>query len=178
MDPIDAYIPPVLQARQQLQKAGEVMGAAAATAPPPPPPAPQRRLPAPSRHVHDGVQPSLILKQSAPMLHVKERHIAARCPEEGDAARLLPCHVAPGKVQVCGQCAGKDPAAARTLLREGAFEGLRDNVKALGEYAVANGTAKDASTLAGTFFLALEAYDYRWIDPCLTHPTPTPCPSG
>lgn len=31
LDPVDSYIPPVLQARQQLQKAGEVMGEAAST---------------------------------------------------------------------------------------------------------------------------------------------------
>ncbi len=95
--------------------------------------------------------------------------------------QLGSCHTrsfAPGKVRICGQSAGKDPAAGRTLLREGAFEGLRDNVKALGEYAVANGTAKDASTLAGAFFMALEAYDYRCIHPRLTHPASTLCPPG
>ena len=27
LDPLDTYVPPVLQARQQLQKSGEIMGA-------------------------------------------------------------------------------------------------------------------------------------------------------
>lgn len=47
------------------------------------------------------------------------------------------------------------------MLREGAFDGLRDNIRALGEYAVQNGSAKEAPTLVKGFFVALETYDRR-----------------
>jgi hypothetical protein len=33
LDPLDTYVPPVLQARQQLQKSGEIMGAHPTCAP-------------------------------------------------------------------------------------------------------------------------------------------------
>ena len=45
------------------------------------------------------------------------------------------------------------------MLRSGAFAGLRDNIRALGEYAVQNGAAKDAGTLVQGFFRKLEAFD-------------------
>lgn len=53
-----------------------------------------------------------------------------------------------------------DPAEARRLLRSGAFEGLRDNVRAVGEYAAA--AAAPAPTLASAtdFFAAVQALDF------------------
>ena len=60
-----------------------------------------------------------------------------------------------------------DPVEARLLLRSGAFEGLRDNVRAVGEYAVAAVTAAGASPastttarLAPDFFAAVQALDF------------------
>lgn len=83
LDPIDSYLPPVLQARKQLVKAGEIMG--------------------------------------------------------------------------------RDPAAAKTLLREGAFDGLRDNIRAIGEIAAQNNVA-DATATVNAFFKALESYDFRLFE--------------
>lgn len=63
-----------------------------------------------------------------------------------------------------------DPGEARLLLRSGAFEGLRDNVRAVGEYAVtaaataAAGAAPAPATppvrLAPDFFAAVQALDF------------------
>lgn len=58
--------------------------------------------------------------------------------------------------------AAGDPKAARQLLRTGAFNGLRDNVRALGEYAVSAAAAADKETAAGLVpatFKALEDLD-------------------
>jgi hypothetical protein len=63
-----------------------------------------------------------------------------------------------------------DPKEARRLLRSGAFEGLRDNVRAIGEYAAAAASADGAGQpqaprppppqrLAADFFTALESLD-------------------
>lgn len=54
-----------------------------------------------------------------------------------------------------------DPNEARRLLRSGAFEGLRDNVRALGEYAAAAaaGGGKPPA-LAADFFSAVQALDF------------------
>lgn len=49
--------------------------------------------------------------------------------------------------------------AARSLLREGAFIGLRDNIRAVGEYA-ADSIGKDtAKARVAGFFKAIEAVD-------------------
>lgn len=50
------------------------------------------------------------------------------------------------------------PEDARALLRSGPFSGLRDNIRAIGEYAVAGG-APDAQGLVASFFKELEALD-------------------
>jgi phage-related tail fiber protein len=59
--------------------------------------------------------------------------------------------------------AAGDPKAARQLLRTGAFNGLRDNVRALGEYAItAAAVDADKETAAGLVpatFKALEDLD-------------------
>lgn len=52
-----------------------------------------------------------------------------------------------------------DPARAREQLRVGAFSALRDNVRALGEYAQQSGAVKDAGVLVNGFFRKLEAFD-------------------
>jgi hypothetical protein len=52
-----------------------------------------------------------------------------------------------------------DASGARASLRSGAFNGLRDNVRALGEYAVTNGAAADAGALVNGFFQKIEAFD-------------------
>jgi hypothetical protein len=54
--------------------------------------------------------------------------------------------------------AADDAAGARESLRSGAFSGVRDNVRAVGEYAQQAG-AKDASGLVNGFFRKLEAFD-------------------
>lgn len=60
----------------------------------------------------------------------------------------------------------KDPSAARQQLRSGPFSGMRDNIRALGQYAAlpaADGGAglseADAGQLVSGFFRALEDYD-------------------
>lgn len=57
------------------------------------------------------------------------------------------------------QIMGDNVEGARELLRSGAFSGLRENIRALGEYAVINGKVKDAAPLVNGFFRALEEYD-------------------
>lgn len=59
-----------------------------------------------------------------------------------------------------GQVMLSDVTGARQLLRTGAFSGLRDNVRALGEYAVKNGRSSTARELVTGFFTALESYDF------------------
>lgn len=66
----------------------------------------------------------------------------------------------------CCLPAGKDPSAARQLLRSGPFSGMRENIRALGQYAAlpaAEGGAglseADAGQLVSGFFRALEEYD-------------------
>jgi hypothetical protein len=64
-----------------------------------------------------------------------------------------------------------EPATARALLRSGPFDGLRESIRALGEYAAeaaaANGGAVAggaASKLVGGFFTSLDAYDLVLAD--------------
>ncbi|EIE25208.1 hypothetical protein COCSUDRAFT_61447 [Coccomyxa subellipsoidea C-169] len=67
-------------------------------------------------------------------------------------------------VQVCASYnAGEDPVEARVALRSGAFEGLRDNVRALGEYAASNKSAseQEAKELVDRAFGALQDYDFE-----------------
>jgi len=52
-----------------------------------------------------------------------------------------------------------DPEFTRSLLRGGAFVGMRENVRVLGEYAVINGKAEQAAPLVNGFFRAVEDYD-------------------
>jgi len=53
-----------------------------------------------------------------------------------------------------------NPRDARILLRSGAFEGLRDNVRAVGEFAAASGNAAAAAAPA-SFFGAVQTLDYE-----------------
>lgn len=69
-------------------------------------------------------------------------------------------------VLLCALLAAQDPSAARQQLRSGPFRGLRDNIRALGQYAAlpaADGGAGisegDASQLVQAFFRALEDFD-------------------
>jgi hypothetical protein len=64
-------------------------------------------------------------------------------------------HVASANTQVMVS----QPEVARDLLRKGAFDGLRENVRALGEYAVTNGQAESSGPLVNNLFKALEGYD-------------------
>lgn len=94
LDPIDTYIPTVLQARKQLVKAGTIM------------------------------------KQNA--------------------------------------------SDARTLLRKGSFSGLRDTVKALGEFATEAGMPQDkAGQLVNNFLASLQTFDNTLIS-SLRNKTPVP----
>jgi len=52
-----------------------------------------------------------------------------------------------------------DLQKARELLRSGAFDGLRDNIRALGDYAEQGGN-KDAKKLVDDFFLASQDFDF------------------
>lgn len=91
LDPLDTYVPPVLQARQQLQKSGEIMGACdtcTCTA---------GSIPHPRR-------------KQCPFVDFYDKHL-----DTSDFVTLM--------------CAGKDAGSARSLLREGAFDGLRDNIR-------------------------------------------------
>lgn len=54
---------------------------------------------------------------------------------------------------------GNDAKAARALLRSGPFNGLRDNIRAIGEYAASSSQLADASSLVGGFFKQLEDFD-------------------
>lgn len=56
-----------------------------------------------------------------------------------------------------------DPKAARELLRTGALGSVRDNVRALGEYAVKNGAVSSAGELVTSFFMSLEEYDQKLL---------------
>lgn len=58
-----------------------------------------------------------------------------------------------------GEVMATDVAAARALLRQGAFAGVRDNIRALGEYAVQAGQTAAAAQLVPGFFTALNEYD-------------------
>ncbi|KAK9909058.1 hypothetical protein WJX75_006607 [Coccomyxa subellipsoidea] len=62
-----------------------------------------------------------------------------------------------------GELMGEDPVEARVALRSGAFEGLRDNVRALGEYAASNKSAseQEAKELVERAFGALQDYDFE-----------------
>ncbi|GAB4821426.1 hypothetical protein N2152v2_008472 [Parachlorella kessleri] len=67
---------------------------------------------------------------------------------------------AKGQLIRSGYLLAQDPNSARVMLREGAFAGLRDNVRAVGEYAGQQGHAEEGSAAVTGFFKALEAYDY------------------
>ncbi|BDA41458.1 hypothetical protein COCOBI_02-2380 [Coccomyxa sp. Obi] len=62
-----------------------------------------------------------------------------------------------------GQLMGEDPVEARVALRSGAFEGLRDNVRALGEYAASNksATEQEAKELVAQAFGTLQDFDFE-----------------
>ncbi|GLC40750.1 hypothetical protein PLESTB_000026400 [Pleodorina starrii] len=66
--------------------------------------------------------------------------------------------------------AAKDVGAARELLRQGPFSGLRDNVRAIGEYAARDGRTTEVGPLVTGFFKALESYDQLLYD-CLREKT-------
>lgn len=99
---------------------------------------------------------------------------ALACCSRRSSGMLQPSPYTGGRPRAHGQrprvpcClpAGKDPSAARQLLRSGPFSGMRDNIRALGQYAAlpaAEGGAglseADAGQLVTGFFRALEEYD-------------------
>ncbi|KAG2435721.1 hypothetical protein HXX76_006918 [Chlamydomonas incerta] len=55
--------------------------------------------------------------------------------------------------------AAQDVGAARELLRSGPYNGLRDNIRAIGEYAARDGRTTEVGPLVTGFFKALEGYD-------------------
>ncbi|KXZ55550.1 hypothetical protein GPECTOR_2g1099 [Gonium pectorale] len=60
--------------------------------------------------------------------------------------------------------AAKDVGAARELLRQGPYNGLRDNIRAIGEYAARDGRTTEVGPLVTGFFKSLEAYDQLLLD--------------
>ncbi|KAK9826631.1 hypothetical protein WJX74_006860 [Apatococcus lobatus] len=62
------------------------------------------------------------------------------------------------QLQKAGNVMGQDAQSARLLLRDGAFSGLRDNIKALGTYA--GRAKKEDGKLADNFFSAVQSYDF------------------
>ncbi len=80
-----------------------------------------------------------------------------------------------GCIEQCVNCflTGDSPVTARDLLRSGPFSGLRDNIRAIGEYAAAAATgaaggsgsssssssSTDAGALVLGFFKELEGLD-------------------
>ncbi|KAG1663207.1 hypothetical protein FOA52_011300 [Chlamydomonas sp. UWO 241] len=69
---------------------------------------------------------------------------------------------AQAQLAASGGLMGSNKEAARTLLRTGAFSGLRDNIRAVGEFAeqAPGATKESASNLVSTFFIELSDYDY------------------
>lgn len=68
----------------------------------------------------------------------------------------------------------QDAQGARTLLRKGSFSGLRDTVKALGEFATDAGMPQDkASQLVSSFLSSLQTLDNTLIS-SLRSKTPVP----
>ncbi|KAG2451303.1 hypothetical protein HYH02_003909 [Chlamydomonas schloesseri] len=57
------------------------------------------------------------------------------------------------------EVAAQDVGAARELLRSGPYSGLRDNIRAIGEYAARDGRTTEVGPLVTGFFKALEDYD-------------------
>lgn len=57
----------------------------------------------------------------------------------------------------------QDPDAARKLLRTGSFAGLRDNVRAVGQYAAKASGKEAGDTLVAAFFGALQEFDYQLL---------------
>lgn len=54
----------------------------------------------------------------------------------------------------------QDAEAARGLLRSGPFSGLRDNVRAVGQYAGQASSQEQGDTLVGGFFTNLQDFDF------------------
>ncbi len=52
-----------------------------------------------------------------------------------------------------------EPGKARDLLRQGAFDGLRESIRALGSYAETNNPGTQSAPLVQGFFRCLEDYD-------------------
>lgn len=76
---------------------------------------------------------------------------------------LPPLVAARGQLIRSGYLLAQDPGAARAMLREGAFSGLRDNIRAVGDYAQRQGQGDEGAALVTAFFKALEAYDYSLL---------------
>ncbi|GIL52577.1 hypothetical protein Vafri_8401 [Volvox africanus] len=70
--------------------------------------------------------------------------------------------------------AAKDVGAARDLLRQGPYSGLRDNIRAIGEYAARDGRTNEVGPLVTGFFKALESYDQLLYDALRERTTPRP----
>ncbi|EFJ49401.1 hypothetical protein VOLCADRAFT_117192 [Volvox carteri f. nagariensis] len=70
--------------------------------------------------------------------------------------------------------AAKDVGAARELLRQGPFSGLRDNIRAIGEYAARDGRTTEVGPLVTGFFKALESYDQLLYNALRDKATPKP----
>ncbi|KAK9787744.1 hypothetical protein WJX73_009949 [Symbiochloris irregularis] len=64
------------------------------------------------------------------------------------------------QLERAGDVMGLDPKAARDLLRGGEFGGLRDCIRALGQYAQAEQTKSKADNLVQDVFRDLEAFDF------------------
>lgn len=64
-----------------------------------------------------------------------------------------------GQLIRVGRVMLQDPEAARKLLRSGAFAGMRDNVRSLGEYASQRAGNSSGTELVKGFFTELEGLD-------------------
>lgn len=160
LDPLDTYVPLVLEARDVLAELDTVMGE-------------------PCNTIHASALVCNTCAQHAqqvqPSTAVCCRHVTLDCctcdmamlAASQEVALAHRCqasrHCHPAR---CCLPAVKEPSAARQLLRSGPFRGMRDNIRALGQYAAlpaAEGGAglseSDAGQLVSGFFQALEGYD-------------------
>lgn len=160
LDPLETYVPLVLQAQEQLLALKGNIGA------------PPRRQTAVSRGDSTASSEGGVWKQPvhvgqlALYQHMCERVAAPTCPQAvvsgAPPASLVhhpSKHAPPRSAAPFTRNPVADLTSSRDALRSGAFSGLRDNIRALGEYAVQNGAAADAGALVNGFFRKLEAFD-------------------
>lgn len=166
LDPLDTYVPLVLEARDVLAELDGIMGENTSTW--------QQQV---DGRISWPQQPSCWRWPQSTMLATVAAlsacaHVSSTSPLRTRAGGAQPDHTIcyqPDSDWCTAPCcvpAVQDPSTARQLLRSGPFSGMRDNIRALGEYAAvpaADGGAglseSDAGQLVSSFFRALEDYD-------------------